>query len=353
MAVPGAITRPRSSFERIARGAAIVACLALSVGVIILYAQLAKRARFTPDDLCVFSSVEQRGFLAAQRLLFESWSGRWASNFFVTAAMSVLPASGSLRAYSLCLLGFTTATAAVVLKALFRERIDPPATIALALTSIAFLFLVSPHRGDSWFFAYASIENVWPMCFGALAFACVRQAYRGRGWVAAAILLAALATAGHQCVALSFLAAGGIGVAWMWVALSHAPLSGAADRRRRAEATAATAAFVAGLASFVVCVSAPGDRLAYLRPATIPDALRDTIAGAPSIVGDIVAAHPMALVSAALVWLVAGLVLIPAEDRGGGRRLAVRLSGAAAVLSAIGLVSSFPGYYALHGPPPM
>src|SRR5581483_5944807 len=102
------------------------------------------------------------------------------------------------------------------------------------------------------------------------------------------------------------------------------------------------------------CVSAPGDRhrLAYLRPATIPDALRDTIAGAPSIVGDIVAAHPLALVSAALVWLVAGLVLIPAEDRVGGRRLAVRLSGAAAVLSAIGLVSSFPGYYALHGPPP-
>src|SRR5581483_8439271 len=45
-------------------------------------------------------------------------------------------------------------------------------------------------------------------------------------------------------------------------------------------------------------------------------------------------------------------VLIPAEDRVGGRRLAVRLSGAAAVLSAIGLVSSVPGYYALHGPPP-
>src|SRR5262249_524007 len=160
-----------------------------------------------------FWSVEQRGFLGTQRLLFESWSGRWASNFFVTAAMSVLPASGSLGAYSLCLLAITTATAAVVLKALFRERIDAPPTIPLALTSVALLFLASPHRGDSWFFAYSSIENVWPMCFGALAFACVRQAPRGLGWVAAAIAFAALATAGHQCVALTFLVAGAIGVA--------------------------------------------------------------------------------------------------------------------------------------------
>ena len=72
------------------RRLALALLLALAASFVVLHGQLARGARFVPDDLCQRANVVAYGALGSQRILYATWSGRWVSNGMVASAMTVL-----------------------------------------------------------------------------------------------------------------------------------------------------------------------------------------------------------------------------------------------------------------------
>jgi len=336
------------------RRLALGVLLAFAATFLVLHHELARGARFVPDDLCQRADVAALGALRAQRQLYQQWSGRWVSNGMVASAMAVLREPSAAFPYALGLLAFTVAVAWTVARALVGERVRAGLLPLLAVVTVAALFFATPHRGDSWFFVFSSIENLVPLCAALLALACARHASERSWLVVPGAFLAAVATGGHEAVALPVLATGA-------VALIASAWRDRRDPRVRAGATMLAIA----LLSFVVSAASPGSsaRLAQMPRTSLFFSASSAATGGPGALLGIArdAAGPLLVVL--LAWAVGASRFAPARAVGasslppGLAPVAVRrlLAATGAVLLLAPLVAfaaTFSGYYALGEPPP-
>lgn len=321
--------------------AGLVAFAALFV---VLYVELARSGRFPPDDMTRFASVRHYGALVSQWRLYQTWSGRWASNMMVSLVMSVLTDARSVFPYALALLGVVVATTWLLARLLLADLVRATATPLLAAVTAGLLFYATPERGDSWFFVFCSLENVLPLCCGLLALACVRGADARPTLVVPAALLAAVATGGHESVALGMLAAGTVACA---VALL----------RERDDVRVRTGVRVLAIASLSFAVSAlspgSGARLDGLPRVAFGTAVHSALAAGPGVLLDVARAGAAPLVASLLVWAAAGNLLAPANAAPRSPGHVLRVLGAILVLAPIvALAATFPGFLALGEPPP-
>lgn len=327
------------------RSSVVVAgLLAFAALFVVLHLELARCARFVPDDMTRFASVREFGVLSAQWRLYQNWSGRWASNAMVSLVMALLSDARSVFPYAVALLAFVVANVWLLVRWLLADRVRAGAAPLLALVTVALLFYATPERGDSWFFVFCSVENVVPLCAALLALACVlRSEHRPRLVVPAAIL-AAVATACHESVALAVLAAGACG-------LVLGLLRDRGDPRVRVGIRVLAVA----IASFAVSALSPGSgaRLGGLPREPLGSALWQAATLGPEVLLDVARAGAGALVASLLVWTAAGNLLAP---DGAPPRAPARMAGvlvAIVVLAPIvALAATFPGYLALGEPPP-
>lgn len=347
----GASGRTSSVETRRAADLLAVAVLAAAAATfVILFFQLAKSARFTPDDLCQLAAVRERGAFVVQRELYNTWSGRWAANLLLTLVMAGGRRSPSLFVHALALLALAAGTSWVLLRATAASRVRTALLPLLAIVTTALLFFATPHQGDSWFFAFSSLENLVPVCSGALALACVAGSVRRPWLVGPGALLAAVAGGGHECAALPWLAAGAGLLAWTVVR------GAAGDLRSRLGAPRVRAGLVVlgvGAASFAVCALSPGSaaRATFTRHAPLDVALASTLLGAPALLLDVARNGAAALLASVVVWTWAAQR--GAQDPPVGTRDVVQVAaGLLALALVVAGASALPGYYALGEAPP-
>lgn len=328
------------------RRLALAALLALAATFVGLHFQLARGARFVPDDLCQRANVAAFGALASQRILYATWSGRWVSNGMVASAMTVLRDVKGSFPFALALLGFAVATTWIVTGALLRDRIRAALRPLLAIVTVALLFCATPHRGDSWFFVFCALENVVPLGAVLLALACACGTGERSWLVVPGAFLAAVATACHESVALVVLAlaAGG---------LAAAALRDRHDPRVRAAATILAVAVL----SFAISAASPGSsrRLAQMPHGPFLPALWSAVTLGPGVLLGIARDAAAPLVATLLAWAVAASVLAPADPRAAAvplRRVLAVVAGALLLGPLVGVVATFPGWYSLGEPPP-
>jgi len=334
------------SSER-SRAAALIGSAGLAAAgatFVILYFQLAKSSRFPPDDLCIFSHVQELGVWGAQLRLFRTWSGRWASNLLVTLVMGNEARTPSLFLHALALLSFAVVTVWATMRAVAADRVGAGVAPVLAVVTVALAFFATPHQGDSWFFAFSSVENLVPVCCGALALACVLRA-DARPWlVVPGAIAAAVAAGGHECVSLTWLSVGYALLAWAAVRM------GAGESRIRSGAIVLAVA----TASFVVCAASPGAaaRATLLRHAPAHVAIGRALLGGPRLVAEIVLATLPVLAAIVLVWAWATRCFARDTARASAREVASVALALAALSLVAGFATALPGYYALGEAPP-
>ncbi|MBM4245338.1 MAG: hypothetical protein FJ148_16270 [Deltaproteobacteria bacterium] len=358
------------------RRLAVGVLLAFAATFLVLHHELARGARFVPDDLCQRADVAALGVLRVQRQLYQQWSGRWVSSGIVASAMAVLREPSAAFPYALGLLAFAVAVVWTAARALVGERVRAGLLPLLAVVTVAALFFATPHRGDSWFFVFSSIENLVPLCAALLALACARHA-SARSWlVVPGAFLAAVATGGHEAVALPVLATGAVAlIASAW-----------RDRRDPRVRTGATMLAIA-LLSFVVSAASPGSsaRLAQMPRTPLLFAASSAATGGPGVLLGIARDAAGPLLVLLLAWAVGASSFAPARAVGASSFAPARAVGAssfaparavgassfapgqapvpvrrllaatAAVLLLAPLVAfaaTFSGYYALGEPPP-
>ncbi len=327
--------------------ASLLALAALGLTFLVLHFSLAQSSRFVPDDLCLFGSVRRLGVLGTERVLYATWSGRWASNLIVAAALSLMTDARSAFPYALVLLGFVVAAAWLAIRTICAGRVARGAMPLVALASVALLFFSTPERGDSWFFVFCSIENLVPLCCALLALACVLRAEERMWLVVPGALLGAVATAGHESVALPVLA------------LGSGALLGELLRRRTFDARRARAAaivLVVAWASFGVSAASPGSaaRLRKLVPSPWSEALWSAATRGPEVLLEVARAGLAPLAATLAVWAVAGSLLAPVDARPRSpRRLAALLVALLAASWVVAAAATLPGFYALEEPPPL
>ena len=328
------------------RRLALALLLALAASFVVLHGQLARGARFVPDDLCQRANVVAYGALGSQRILYATWSGRWVSNGMVASAMTVLRDAKGSFPFALALLAFAVATTWIVTGALLGARVRPALRPLLAIVTVALLFFATPHRGDSWFFVFCALENVVPLAAALLALACARHAGERSWLVVPGAFLAAVATAGHESVALPVLATGGC-------VLAVAALHERHDARLRAGATILAVAAL----SFAISAASPGSsrRLAQMPHTPFLPALWSAVTLGPGVLLGIAREAAAPLVTTLLAWAVAASVLAPADPRAAAlplRRVLAVVAGALLLAPLVGVVATFPGWYSLGEPPP-
>ena len=329
------------------RRVAVGILLTVAASFVVLHFGLARGARFVPDDLCQRANVAAYGALASQKILYKTWSGRWVSNGMVASAMLALRDPRGSFPFALALLGFVVATTWAVTSALLADRVRAPLRPLLALVTVAMLFFASPHRGDSWFFVFCALENVVPSCAALLALACACRADERRSWlVVPGALLAAVATGGHESVALPVLAASG------------GALAAAAWRDREAPRVRAGATMLAiAVLSFAISAASPGSsaRLSQMPRQPFLPSLWAAVTEGPAVLLGIAREATAPLVTTLLAWAVAASALAQADPRETNPPLRNVLAVAAVVLllaPIVAVTSSFPGFYSLGEPPP-
>lgn len=328
------------------RRLALAALLALAASFVVLHVQLARSARFVPDDLSQRANVAVYGVLASQRILYATWSGRWASNGMVASAMTVLRDVKGSFPFALALLAFAIGTTWIAAYALLRERVRPALLPLLATATVALLFFATPHRGDSWFFVFCALENAVPLAAALLALACGCRADERPWLVVPGAFLAAVATACHESVALAVLATFGC-------ALATAALRDRHDPRVRAGATILAIAML----SFAISAASPGSsaRLSQMPRHPLVPALWAAATEGPGVLLGIARGAAAPLVTTILAWTAAASVLAPADPRAAAAPLRHLFAVALAILLLAPLVAftaTFPGFYSLGEPPP-
>jgi len=322
----------------------VAALLAFALLFVVLHFELARSARFVPDDMTRFASVREFGVLESQWRLYENWSGRWASNAMVSLVMALLRDARSVFPYAVALLAFVVANAWLLTRLLLAGRVRATAAPLLALVTTALLFYATPERGDSWFFVFCSVENAVPLCAALLALACVLRSGERPRLVVPAALLAAVATACHESVALGVLAAAACCV-----------VLGVLRDRDDPRARAGLRVLAIAIASFAISGLSPGSgaRLGGLPREPLGAALWQAATAGPGVLLDVARAGAGALVASLLVWTAAGNVLAPDGASPATPARVVRVLFAILLLAPIvALAATFPGYYALGEPPP-
>jgi hypothetical protein len=332
--------------EADSRRLAVAFLVALAATFLALHFQLARSARFVPDDLSQRANVATFGVLGAQRFMYRRWSGRWASNGMVALVMSVLREPRASFPFAVALLWCTVATAWTVAATLLRGRVRAVVVPLLAVVTVALLFCATPNRGDSWFFVFCALENVAPLCAALLALACVVRADEHAWLVVPAALLAALATACHESVALAVLATAGCALAAVW-------LRDHSDPRLRVGMIVVAIA----LLSFAVSATSPGSaaRLAKMPRAPLPSAVWHAALDGPGVLLGIAREAALPLVVTFLVWAVA-LSTLARDDRTvapiPARRVLAASASVLLLAPVIAFAATFPGFYSLGEPPP-
>lgn len=116
--------------------------------------------RMSVDDFCIKGMVNQSGFFGAQINFYKTWSGRYASTFF-TVLFSVTSFKNSLTLYSILILSVLILSSYLYLRSV--EKTSRLVSFSAAIFIIGIFFLLTPNKGQSWFWLAGSATYLLPL----------------------------------------------------------------------------------------------------------------------------------------------------------------------------------------------
>jgi hypothetical protein len=126
--------------------------------------------RMAADDYSYVNIARSQGFWMAQKIWYESWTGRFSSTFFQILYSLVCGHTGKTILYSALTISVLFVSFWLIFKRLLGTNFRDFRLYVLASISLVTLYILTPNKMESWYWMTGSVTYLWPIIFLLLAF---------------------------------------------------------------------------------------------------------------------------------------------------------------------------------------
>lgn len=125
--------------------------------------------RLAADDFSYMLVAKNEGFWTAQKIWYQTWTGRFSSTFFQTLFGLMSGDTGKIALFSA--LTFTGLIFALIIfyKRFLNLKFSEVILYILASATFVLLYVLTPNKSETWYWLTGSVTYLWPLIFFILA----------------------------------------------------------------------------------------------------------------------------------------------------------------------------------------